>query len=113
MCREYLSSLRERYNIKDKSTPINVREVVLICDNSPRTSWKMGLVTKLLPSLDTYTRSVELKTATGVTTRPISKLCPLEVRKSEVESVKSKTELSERPRRLAAVEAMNRIPNCM
>ena len=48
-------------------------------DVTPRSSWPLGLITELHRGHDNHIRSATVKTATGVTNRPISKLYPLEV----------------------------------
>ena len=77
---EYLTCLRERYCSKSFNNNIKVGQVVLIHDNlTPRVTWKMGVITKLLPGVDNHVRSVELRTQTGFLLRPVTKLFPLEV----------------------------------
>ena len=77
--REYLTSLRERYNIKGGENLAKVGHVVLIHDNVPRSNWKLGLITDVIMGSDGLIRLVKLKTREGITMRPVSKLYPLEV----------------------------------
>lgn len=77
---EYVVSLQER-NPKPGTTKcqINVGDVVMIHDDSPRLYWKMGIVTSLHYGIDGIVRSVDLKTNYGTTNRAITKLFPLEL----------------------------------
>lgn len=56
---------------------IKVGHVVLIHDDCPSVSWKMGVITKLHVGRDDFVRSVNLKTYSGHIWRPIAKLYPL------------------------------------
>ena len=47
--------------------------------NLPNANWKMGVVEDLLTGGDNIVRAVTLRTATGLTNRPIAKLYPLEL----------------------------------
>ncbi|XP_053391599.1 uncharacterized protein LOC128554344 [Mercenaria mercenaria] len=77
---EYLTALLEHHQKTEcNAKTIKVGEVVLIHDDSPRIRWKLGLVDELLTGMDGLTRAVKLRTTTGVTSRPIVKLYPLEV----------------------------------
>jgi hypothetical protein len=80
---QYLLSLREQANqLKQRgasdATPVE-GAVVLLKEKTPRGSWKMGKIVKLLVSEDQQVRSVEvLLPRGGVVKRPIKLLCPLE-----------------------------------
>ena len=77
---EYLTSLQERHKPSGHLVNrIKVGDVVLISSEGPRLFWKMAVVKKLLPGGDGLIRSVVVKTSSGITNRPINKLCPLEV----------------------------------
>ena len=89
-CHEYLTSLREVHRATG-STHQTVRtgDVVLIHNDTPRTTWKMGVVEALITGGDEIVRAVTLRTATGLTNRPVAKLYPLELNvttKSEEET---------------------------
>ena len=77
--KEYLTSLRERFSVKNGSCPIKAGQIVLIADNRPRVYWKMGVVTRLIRGTDKCTRIAELKTSAGKMLRSIKQLYPLEV----------------------------------
>ena len=78
---EYLTSIREyQTNKTDKVTLLPKEgDVVLIHDDGPRLKWKMGLITEILEGKDHCIRVVRLKTENGKTTRPVTKLYPLEL----------------------------------
>jgi Family of unknown function (DUF5641) len=78
---KYLTSLRERLERtrgKYEET-IKIGEVVQVHVDRPRSDWKIAVVEKLIRGQDNKVRSAEIRTARGVTNRPISKLYPLEV----------------------------------
>ena len=51
----------------------------MIHDDGPRINWRLAVLTKLLTGGDSPTRAAEIRTSTGTTNRPITKLYPLEV----------------------------------
>ena len=78
---EYLTSLRETHiaNGTNKNT-VKVGDVVIVHDdNIPRTKWRLAIVTELQQGHDGFVRSARIQTTNGITSRPISKLYPLEV----------------------------------
>ena len=94
---EYLTALREFHKtIGTNSHIIKMGDVVQIHDDSPRITWKLGVVDELCQGKDGYTRSVKIRTKHGLTSRPISKLYPLEVSDSTVPSTMPATETRER-----------------
>jgi hypothetical protein len=134
---EYLLNLREQY-IKMKQSPnarlIQVDDVVVIqSDECPRGFWKLGKVTELIMGKDKEVRGGVVKTLTGNKStflkRPVQHLIPLEVYIDETnedhipevgtEEACSGTEgtqrdneiatQNERPRRVAAIEARDKI----
>ena len=109
---EYLASLRERPMPNNRGNDINLGHIVLVHDDlSPRSTWKMGIVTKLLHSLDSRTRSVQLKTNSGYIIRPVTKLYPLEISCIQSESTGPVSNAILRPQRLSAIKARNQISN--
>lgn len=48
-------------------------------DNSPRLQWPLGVIVELFPGKDGIIRSVKVKTAKGVISRPVQKLHNLEL----------------------------------
>ena len=102
---EYITNLREfhRYHASGNVAEINVGDMVLLKENSPRMMWKKALVTKLLKGSDGITRGVEIKTRTksgepSSLRRPIQHLVPLEVKRHNEEN-----NIELRPKRAAAL----------
>ena len=58
-------------------------DVFLIHDDLPRTNWKMAVIQRLIKRNDGYVRAAEIRTNTGRTNRPISKLYLLEISTDE------------------------------
>ena len=97
---EYLSELREQHkernNKGSKSMNREIQEGELVTiqeDSLPKGQWRMGLVEQLLRSQDGVIRGAEVKVVTrnGKTShlrRPVTKLCPLEVRHAHLLAVK-------------------------
>ncbi|KRX37669.1 hypothetical protein T05_11776, partial [Trichinella murrelli] len=56
--------------------------VLVTEDTVPRNRWKLGVITELLPGSDSIVRSVRLRTARGVLTRPSRLLVLLEPAKA-------------------------------
>ena len=77
---EYLTALRETHGSSGVNTQtIAVGDIVQIHDECPRGRWKLGVVEELMTGRDDLTRAARVRTATGITSRPIVKLYPLEV----------------------------------
>ena len=115
---EYLSALREAHrDSKNPSGTVSIGEIVLIHDDClPRSKWRLGLILDVYKGKDGLVRSASLRTSTGVTNRPISKLYPLEVQAIEKvsgDSVRTDGTLASasRPKRLAAQMARQRVKN--
>lgn len=110
---EYLTSLRENYNfVSDPPTKFpELGDIVLVHADMHRVNWKMGLVVGLLRGPDGFVRTVTIKTDSGVLTRPVTKLYPLEVRASElidynIVKESDSFETGVRVRRAAAIKAI-------
>jgi hypothetical protein len=80
----YLTALREYHQATrgHHEEVVKIGDVVLVHDDSPRHNWKLAVVEKLIKSNDGHVRAAEIRTASGKTNRPISKLYPLEVSES-------------------------------
>jgi Arginine methyltransferase-interacting protein, contains RING Zn-finger len=75
---EYLGQLKLTAK-KKREHIIKVGDVVLIGDdNVKRLDWPMGRVINLCPGADGHVRVVKLRTSSGVLTRPIQRIYPLE-----------------------------------
>ena len=80
---EYLVSLRRSLRGKETTTPPSIGDVVVLHDdNLRRQAWRIGRITKLLPSKDGKIRACELicssNRRTATLRRPITKLYPFE-----------------------------------
>ncbi len=54
---------------------LQVGDIVLELDGSPRRKWKMAIVKEVFPGTDRLVRKAKIKTVTGEYHRPIHKLC--------------------------------------
>jgi len=62
-----------------KERNLQIGDVVLVADdNLPRCNWPLGRIVKTLLEADGLVRTVEVKTANSVMSRPIHKLCVIE-----------------------------------
>jgi len=79
--REYLTSLREFSKVSRQSKHmIKTGEIVIVHDdNKPRLQWKLAMVEDLIKGMDGQVRAAHIRTSNYSTTRPVSKLYPLEV----------------------------------
>ena len=78
--KEYLPTLTRRTKWFKPSRPVQIDDVVIICDdNMPRGSWPRGRVVAVHPGQDGIVRVVDVKTSTGVFRRPVTKLCVIDV----------------------------------
>ena len=85
---EYLTSLRETHTANGtKKETIKVGDVVIVHDDVPRLKWRLAIVKELQRGQDGFVRSASIQTTNGVTSRPITKLYPLEM---NVESATAK-----------------------
>ncbi|KAJ8976397.1 hypothetical protein NQ317_003947 [Molorchus minor] len=76
--REYLTRLQNRPKWMIESKNLKVNDIVLLKeDNTPPLNWPRGRILELISGSDNKVRVVKLKTAEGMLTRPIVKLCPL------------------------------------
>ena len=87
---EYLTALREFHRTTGSNMQkVKVGDVVLIHDDTPRIQWKLAIIEKINKGEDGLIRSVNVKTSTGKTNRPITKLYPLEVKAAEQHTMDS------------------------
>lgn len=76
---EYLTSLRQGVTRNQGSMVPAVGDIVQVKDDGPRISWNLGRVLELHRGIDGHVRSVKLKLRSGITTRPVTLLYPLEI----------------------------------
>ena len=113
---EYLKALRERDNsLIGKNVKISLGDVVIICEDTPRSMWQIGKVVELLNSKDSIVRAVKLKTKNGVVSRPVIKLLLLEIPTDKLKQIKSidvpNNLIRDVPVRQSAAVARNKIKN--
>ena len=92
---------------------------MIIHDDSPRLKWNLAVVQELQRGNDSLVRSATIRTANGITNRPISKLYPLEVNAGknaieddnddQVSTPEAEPLSSSHPPRSAAVKARMRV----
>ena len=93
--------------------------MVLVHDEKPRSTWKLAVVESLIEGGDGLIRAANIRTSTGHTNRPITKLYPLEVCANEAmppteddtseQAIMVPTPSQKGPRRAKALEAMQKI----
>jgi transposase InsO family protein len=77
---EYLGQLQNVRKRTEDSKLISVGEIVLIgSDNLKRLQWPIGRVLEVLPGNDGIVRVVRIKTKSGIVTRPVQRVYPLEI----------------------------------
>ena len=77
--KEYLPKLTLRPKWTSESRNMEVGDLVMVIeDGVPRGQWRLARITKVFPGNDSRVRVAEIKSASGVYTRPVSKLCLLE-----------------------------------
>lgn len=84
---EYLTSLREFHRATgNNQQKIKVGDIVLVHDDTNRINWKLAVIEGLITGNDGLTRAADIRTATGKTNRPITKLYPLELSSANTET---------------------------
>ena len=77
---EYLTSLRDYHKASgNNQQSVKKGDVVVVHDDIPRTTWKMAVIEDLIMGGDGLVRAATIRTSTGTTNRPITKLYPLEL----------------------------------
>ncbi|XP_075157703.1 uncharacterized protein LOC142230970 [Haematobia irritans] len=77
---EYLPELTRRTKWHKRVKPLEVGNVVVICDeNEARGQWKRGVVVRTFPGADGQVRSALVRTSVGHLRRPASRLAVLDV----------------------------------
>ena len=65
---------RKKWNIQSRN--VKVDDFVIVSDQNPvRGKWNAGRILQVFPGTDGLVRDVEVKTASGTYTRPITKIC--------------------------------------
>ena len=80
---EYLTPLRETHRTTgNNDQQVKVGDVVLVHDDTKRVNWKLAVIESVNKGRDNIIRSANIRTSTGRTNHPISRLYPLEVSSS-------------------------------
>ena len=78
--REYLPTIQHRQKWLRDSPNTHVGDIVLVMDElTHRNHWPMGRIVKVNVGRDGVIRSCDIKTEKGCCTRPVTKLCLLDV----------------------------------
>ena len=116
--KEYLTALREFHKTTGNNQQVIKKgDVVVVHDDCPRLQWKLAVIDDLVEGNDGLIRSAHISTANHKTSRPITRLYPLEVVSSgnteDTEQGQRPTsqdsETNSRPKRAAAARAVSRI----
>ena len=107
--REYLTSLRQRYqaNTSSANHPEEGDIILIKVDEKNRNMWKMGKITKLIRGRDTLVRGVKLQCGKQSLERPIQLVYPSGLKCSVKENRKKLVARAKlfRPKRQAAAVA--------
>lgn len=74
---EYLPTISQRTQWHDKIEPLKVGDVVAIVSPETPYQWKLGRIESVMISKDGNVRQAQVRTSTGILTRPASKLAIL------------------------------------
>ncbi|OXA47065.1 hypothetical protein Fcan01_18317 [Folsomia candida] len=97
--KEYLGLLVQKGNEKKAFHQFQQGDIVLVgCDNRKRLDWPMGRIVELIPGRDGVCRVGKVKTASGILTRPVQRLFPLEI--SSARDQEEKVNVIKAPRKL-------------
>ncbi|GBM73128.1 hypothetical protein AVEN_46275-1 [Araneus ventricosus] len=87
--KEYFSLLFQKHSRNRSVREPQIGEVVLIGDDSKkRLNWYLAIIMEVSPGRDRKVHTVKVKTQSGVTTRPLQRLYPLELSVDQVNSLK-------------------------
>ena len=85
---DYLTSLREFHKVTgNNSQQVSVGDVVVVHSEGPRLSWRLAVVKQLIKGNDGMIRAAHIRTSSGETSRPITKLYPLEISAKEQQAL--------------------------
>lgn len=87
--KEYVSELQKRTKWFDNKSHISLNKLVIVKDDhQPPLNWKLGKIIGLYPGKDGVPRVADIRTASGVIRRALTKICPLPI-SSEHEETRS------------------------
>ena len=117
---EYLHSLMEHHRVNRKGTACpKIGEIVLVVgDRKNRGEWRKGNMMALIQGKDKVVRGVKILSKGHVIERPLSLVCSLEIRRSEmpqqdVEEIEPGEITLRQSERGAAAEASEQIRECV
>ncbi|XP_046339933.2 uncharacterized protein LOC124121032 [Haliotis rufescens] len=73
--KEYLPLLQQKQKWNQIKRNLQIGDIVLIMDNTPRNAWALARVTELYHDRKNLVRTVKVKTASSEFVRPVDKLC--------------------------------------
>ena len=78
--REWLPGLNSRKKWFNDHPDVKDNDVVLLIDtDNPRGKWSMGKIVETVKGKDGHIRVVKVQVGDSLLTRPITKICPLEL----------------------------------
>ncbi|XP_065088423.1 uncharacterized protein LOC135709905 [Ochlerotatus camptorhynchus] len=77
--REYLPVISRQSKWLGEVKPIQIGDLVMIVNETRRNSWERGIVVKVYTGKDGRIRSADVRSATGIHQRPLTKLAVLDV----------------------------------
>ncbi|XP_075163176.1 uncharacterized protein LOC142235803 [Haematobia irritans] len=84
---DYLKAMHKRYKWMSPTPNLKVDELVVVIDDLlPPYEWLLGRITKTHSGSDNKVRVSDIRTASGIITRPIAKLCYLPLANSAEDS---------------------------
>ena len=85
---QYLTGLREFYQTSGSNIQtVKPGAIVLVHDNTPRLYWHLAVVEDTISGADGLIRAANIRTSTGRTNRPITKLHLLEITTAESDTL--------------------------
>ena len=91
---DYLASLRERQVATKRQKSVthpSVRDIVLVHEDAPRSTWPLGLIKELHPGADGEVRAATIRLNGKETNRAIYQLYPLEVNHPTEDAIEETT----------------------
>ena len=94
-CHEYLTSLREFHRTSGKNQQtVQKGDIVIVHDDVPRVTWRLAVIEDLIVGGDGLVRVATIRTA-WTTTRPITKLYPLELNEGRTLDLRTRQDENE------------------
>ena len=110
--KEYLTFLKQKGGFNNNSSCPNIGDVVIVHDEGPRLYWKLAKIIETIKGSDGIVRVARIKMGDNITTRPVSKLYPLEQSLESTDTTyvrpnpsEEASDQSRRPQRMAALKS--------